>query len=298
MNEINTDKINLQKILKAGSELSDIVLESSMADAGNSTFLRDYLSMLTSEKGSFGKQNLAIKEFESESVESLNEMNELALNSNESSIKVSEMENSFGEFQFEIDELKKSRKRLDEIIEQLKISLNAIQMQLKAIHDINTHTHLLSINASIEAARAGEAGVGFRIIANEVKRLSESTNSSTKSIEENIETFTFRLNSLMDENNSSTKVLDKIKKITGDAKNLLSEIARQSSENAESTRESVEKIERNNQKLISISKEVEKENIEQIQEIADKTVMNTLNLNDRVALLLEIKSIFQKLIQE
>jgi hypothetical protein len=50
------------------------------------------------------------------------------------------------------------------------------------IDDISEKIRILSINASIEAARAGEYGKGFKIVSNEVKKLSNDTQISTKEI--------------------------------------------------------------------------------------------------------------------
>ncbi len=67
-----------------------------------------------------------------------------------------------------------------DLVTQLETTTQRIATIVQAISDVARNTRMLALNANIEAARAGDAGLGFSVVADEVKLLAERTQESAK----------------------------------------------------------------------------------------------------------------------
>lgn len=85
-----------------------------------------------------------------------------------------------------MEQVEKASKTLHDSLLIISEKTENINMIVTTITKVADQTNLLSLNAAIEAEKAGEYGIGFSIVAREIRRLADQTAEATLDIEQTV----------------------------------------------------------------------------------------------------------------
>ncbi len=115
-------------------------------------------------------------------------------------------------------------------VKQLAESSLEISEIVAIISGISEKTNVLAFNASIEAARAGENGQGFRVVADEVRRLADRVTEATKDIQQLVSGIQEEIGAVLQTMEVGTTEVVTGTTLVGKTKEILQDLAKTSQE--------------------------------------------------------------------
>lgn len=173
-----------------------------------------------------------------------------------------------------------SMNRLVGAMQQIATTSDETKRIASTIDEIAFQTNLLALNASIEAARAGEAGLGFAVIAEEVRQMAKRAAAEAATIAQFIETSRGLAGNGVELSRNVDTIFRQVEVQARSATTQMTEIQR-------STRELVQGVEAINATTAEFDKQAQHNGAiaQENSAVAESIQQKTSELNETIALL-------------
>ena len=137
------------------------------------------------------------------------------------------------------------RSRLDAVDERVKGIATQSQLLIEAnsiIAQIASQTNLLAMNAAIEAAHAGSAGAGFSVVADEIRKLAETSGKQAKTINSELRAILASITEVVSTSGDAKRAFGEIMTRVNEAESLIGEINGAMTEQMSASKETLEAL--------------------------------------------------------
>lgn len=123
---------------------------------------------------------------------------------------VEQMTNSFDTLSDDIKLGNEKRSELNQKLVEIEKQSVMLHEANQVIASIANQTNLLAMNAAIEAAHAGSAGKGFSVVADEIRKLSETSSKQSRTIRDQLSKIHTSIENVVTVSEDSSKVFEDI----------------------------------------------------------------------------------------
>lgn len=165
-------------------ELNDTSSQTLAANNEISKAVEDVAEGSTGMAASISKINENLLEMSNETKDINESVNEIRNQTTAVQDSSKIMNNKIKSMQNSSQKMDEGISAISKRIETVNTTVDKVSNIVSVIEEISSETNLLSLNASIEAARAGDAGKGFAVVAQEIRVLSDNTNTELENIKQ------------------------------------------------------------------------------------------------------------------
>ena len=197
VNTISGNVSNVQNQSNIQAQHTQLVLESAKA-----------------QQASLNEMLTTINQFTAELQETAATVNQVAGNTYSVTNNVNNMNASFGKLINDIKNGQVANEAIKNAIMEIEQTSKTLNDANSVIANIASQTNLLAMNAAIEAAHAGESGKGFSVVADEIRKLAETSGTQSRQIAEQIKTIQNTIKAAAD---AGISLMNAFTEITGSA---------------------------------------------------------------------------------
>lgn len=286
-------EFNKQDVIETGKNLIKILIDICNTETKNSLSLQTYMDTSSSENSAYALQQNVMESFSNATSDMGKTAENILVKLDANRERMTKMQEDFSGFVKNVERIQKTRYETDKNIELVNEKINVINSSVSSVEDVAQLTNILSFNASIEAAHAGEAGKGFRVISNEVKKLSDNTTNLSHEISTHVSELKNLIGKIIVENEDKNKVIDQLQTLSLASTETMGVIKESMVENAHFTQSLVNSIDMSRQEIVASTEKVKEGNLDQIRKIAENATSQTIQINDKISFLLQLKSVLE-----